>query len=673
MKKIIALLPILLLLLITACSDDEITPQERFDKYVKHWSNQEFSKMYDMSTSGSTEKYPSEKYVDRYKNIYGDLNIENLEISYEKLSEEEMDKAMEKGTAQFPFTVKMDSIAGPITFDYEATLIKEGEEEKANWFVKWDPGFIFPAIKDGGKIGLETVEPKRGEILDRNKMPLALNDIVYEIGVVPGKMGPNPEQTKQQIADLLGMSVESINSSLNADWVEPDLFVPLKKVPKTAEEKLNQLWKLSPIQGREVTGRVYPYGKAAAHLVGYVSQVTAEDLEHLDSSKYDANDVVGQRGLEQLYEEKLKGEEGVKITVSKEGEEATVLAEKPVKNGENIMTTIDAELQKKIYQSYDGEAGTTAAINPKTGETLALVSSPAFDPNDFVFGISQSKYNELQNDPQKPTLNRFASTYAPGSVIKPVSAAIGLSNGTIKPGEGVKIDGLTWSNGEGWGNYEVRRVSESNKPVDVTNALVRSDNIYFAMKAVEMGSEKYVNGLKQFGFGKELPFDYPIANSTVSSSGKINDEVLLADTSYGQGEMELSALHMALTYTPFLNDGNLIKPTLLADAEKGQVWQEQLLTSEQATVIREALRKVVAAPNGTAKGAQNADFPISGKTGTAELKKSGEESGAENGWFVGYPSNDQDILIAMMIEHTEDKGGSAYTVEKVTELLKEIK
>ncbi|MFB4167810.1 penicillin-binding transpeptidase domain-containing protein [Virgibacillus sp. JSM 102003] len=673
MKRIIALLPLLLLLIVTACSNDEVTPQERFDQYVKHWNEQEFNEMYSMSTTASTEKYAKEDYVERYKNIYGDLNVNNLKITYEKLSEEKMKTAMEKGTAQFPFSVEMETIAGPIAFDYKATLIKEGEEEDANWFVKWDPGFIFPAIQDGGEIGLSTIKPERGEILDRNNLPIALNDTVHNVGIVPGKIGSNPEQAKQKISDLLGMSVEAINSKLDAGWVEPDLFVPLKKVPKSEKKTLNQLWEISGVTEREVTGRVYPYGESLGHLVGFTGPVTAEELEDMDSGEYSANDIIGKRGLELLFEEKLRGEAGVKITVSKENQEEIVLAEKPVKHGEDVVTTIDADLQKKIYESYDGESGTAAAIHPKTGETLALVSSPSFNSNEMGFGISQSRRKELQNKPKQPLLNRFNSTYAPGSTFKPITAAIGLNNGTIVPGEGVEINGLTWSNGENWGNYQVRRVSKSNGPVDVTNALVRSDNIYFAMKAVEMGSDKYVKGLKQFGFAKDFPFEYPIEKSTISSSGKLNDEVLLADTSYGQGEVQMSALHLAMAYTPFLNEGNLLKPTILADAEKGQVWQEQLITGEQATLIQEALRKVVAAPNGTAKGADIDDLAISGKTGTAELKKSGEESGAENGWFVGYPTKDQDILISMMIENTEDKGGSAYTVETVTELLKAIK
>ncbi|GGB55145.1 penicillin-binding transpeptidase domain-containing protein [Virgibacillus dakarensis] len=673
MKKITMILSILFFVFLAACSSDEATPQDRFATYVKQWNDQKFNEMHDMLSAKSAEKYSTEQFVDRYKKIYKDLGISDLKVSFKKLGEEKLESAMDKGKATFPITVKMNTIAGPISFDYKATLVKEGEDDKENWFVQWDPGFIFPEIKDGGEIGIQTEVPKRGEILDRNKMPLAINDIAYEIGIIPEKLGDNPEAMKKKIAGLLDMSVDGIDAALNADWVEPNLFVPLKKVPKTKEAVLNQLWELDPVTEREVTGRVYPAGEAAAHLVGYVGKITAEELEKQEPGEYTANDTIGKRGLEQLYEDQLKGEQGVTITVSKEGEDDVVLAEKPVKDGENIQTTIDVDLQEKIYSSYDGEAGTTAAVNPKTGETLALVSSPAFNPNKMLYGVSQSELGKLQDDPQKPMINRFSATFAPGSVMKPITAAAGLNNGSIDPDKGIEINGLDWSNGKGWGDYKVHRVSSSDGPVDLTDALVRSDNIYFAMKAVDMGAEAFAKGLKQFGFGEDVPFEYPIETSTISESGKFADEVQLADSSYGQGQIQMSPLHLAMAYTSFLNDGKMLKPVLLGNEKTGQTWKEGLVTSDQANVIKDALRKVVDSPKGTAKGAKNADFAISGKTGTAELKKTADDkSGQENGWFVAYPTEEQDILIAMMIEHTEYKGGSSYAVKKVTNILKDF-
>src|SRR5699024_8462306 len=363
------------------------------------------------------------------------------------------------------------------------------------------------------------------------------------------------------------------------------------------------------------------------------------------------------------------GENGMKIVVTNEGEEDVVLAETPKKDGEDIEITINSFVQQEVYESYGKEAGTASAIDPKTGETLALVSSPALDPHDFAYGISQDKREQLENDAQQPLLNRFSATFAPGSVMKPISAAIGLNDGSLDPNEGIEINGLTWDNG--WEDYQVKRVSESNKPVDLPDALKRSDNIYFAMKAIDAGIDNYTKGLHNFGFGEEFPFAYPFTQSSISADGEIDNEVLLANTSYGQGEIEISSLHLALAYTPFLNDGNMLKPTLLTSEKTGEIWKEDLLSKEDAELVQDILHQVV--EDGTATKAQRDDFDISGKTGTAELKVSSDAKGHDNGWFVGYPTDDQDILIAMMIEKVEDLGASGYVASQVADLLVEIK
>ena len=214
-------------------------------------------------------------------------------------------------------------------------------------------------------------------------------------------------------------------------------------------------------------------------------------------------------------------------------------------------------------------------------------------------------------------------------------------------------------------------MSQTDQPVDLADALIRSDNIYFAMQAVEMGIDSFVSGFEAYGFGEEIPFTYPLTESTISSTGEIDNEVLLANTSYGQGEIEVSSLHLAVAYTPFLNNGDMIKPTLLIDDDTKQVWKEQLISSDDAKLIKDILSDVVM--KGTASTAKRDELKISGKTGTAELKLSSDEAGEENGWFVGYPTDDEDILIAMMIEGVEDLGGSGYPAGKVADVLIEIK
>ncbi|GEN29931.1 penicillin-binding protein [Cerasibacillus quisquiliarum] len=673
MKRALLIFVLLAIAMMSACSDNNISsPNDRFDEYVSAWEKQQFDKMYAMLTSESKSTYPTEQFIDRYQKIYQDLQITDPKITFKKLGKKDLKKAKKDGKITIPFQVELNSVAGPITFNYNASFIQEvvdKEKSKKDWFLKWDPGFIFPDIKDGSEIGLEIVEPARGEILDRNKMPLALNGIMVEIGIIPKNLGPHAEENKQRLANLLNMSVEMIDKLLDQNWVQPEYFVPIKKVSVENEALINQALMIEGVTKRDVTGRIYPGGKATAHLVGYISQATREELEKLDKSRYRPGDMIGKSGLEKLFEDRLKGERGAKIFVKKGETEKKVIAEKPVKDGENISITIDINLQERIYNSYNGAAGTAAAIHPKTGETLALVSSPAYDPNEMVYGISQEKWDALQNDPNKPLLNRFAATYAPGSVIKPITAAIGIKNGTLKPEEGLTINGQTWSNGKGWGDYKVRRVSTTNAPVDLDDALVRSDNIYFAMQAVRMGSKAYVKGLKEFGVGEKFPYTYPIQDSTISTSGDIDHEVLLANTSYGQGEIEFSSLHLATAYSAFLNEGDIIQPTLLLSEETGQVWKENVLAKEDVKFIQDGLRHVVT--KGTARAINNAKVDISGKTGTAELKVSADQKGDENSWFIGYPTKSQDFIIAMMMEKTQTKERGIVT-KNVAEIIEYV-
>lgn len=671
MRKTTALILLFLsiIFLITACSQEQESPDKELHTYINHWSNESFGEMYNSLSEDAKSNLGKEDFTERYEKIYTDMEIQDIEVTYDELTKEEIRQAYDEGTVTIPFHASMTSLAGPITFDYEAELQLIENDDDEEWVIDWNPGFIFPALKDGGKISFQSESPERGSILDRDSIPLAMNDMVYEIGIIPEKLPADPTAELTQIANILETSVSSIESALSEDWVEPGLYVPITKVPKSKEDTLVKLWEIDSIERREAEGRVYPLGESAAHLVGYVGGVTAEDIENAEPGTYGPHDVIGKRGLEHVYEETLKGERGIKIVVINEGEEDVVLAEKPTIDGEDVKVTIHSYMQNEIYKSYGKEAGTAAAIDPKTGETLALVSSPSFDPHDFAYGIGQNKREELENDNQQPLLNRFTATYAPGSVMKPISAAIGMKDGSLDPSQGIEINGLTWDNG--WNDYQVRRVSESFKPVDLADALIRSDNIYFAMKAIDAGIESYTKGLENFGFGEEFPFPYPYTTSSISADGTIDNEVLLANSSYGQGEIEMSALHLAIAYTPFLNEGNMLRPTLLTSEETGEVWKENILSKEDAKLVEDILFEVV--DKGTAKKAQRDDFDISGKTGTAELKVSADAKGHDNGWFVGYPTEDQDILIAMMIEKVENIGASGYVASQVADLLVEIK
>ncbi|MGG5255162.1 penicillin-binding transpeptidase domain-containing protein [Neobacillus sp. SM06] len=660
MKKWLAfLLTFAVLVSVAAGCSNNPTPQDRLAEYVKLWNQQKFDKMYGLLSTNAKKSISQKDFVNRYKKIYRDLQITDLKVDFQKTKD---DKQAKEATASYTYSAQMNSIAGKIQFTNKANLKKEDKD----WYINWDTSYIFPQLKKGDRVGVSTTAPKRGEILDRNGNPMAVNGQAYEVGVVPGKLGEQKDVMIAQLASLLQMTPEQINKAITASWVKPEYFVPLKKVALDDQARIAELIKLEPVQTKKVTARIYPYKEAAAQLIGYIGQITADELAKLKDKGYNAQDEIGKRGLEQVFDEQLKGQRGVKITVIKQNGTDETLAEKPVEDGKNITLTIDGAVQQKIFAEMNGEAGTAAAMNPMTGETLALVSSPSFDPNQAAIGFSADEWKALQDNPQKPLATRFKQVYAPGSVMKPITASVGLATGKINPGEAIAINGLKWQKDQSWGNYFVTRVHQAS-PVDLEKALVYSDNIYFAQAALKIGKEPFSAGLKKFGFTETLDYPFPLETSQI---GQLANDIALADSGYGQGQIQMNIVHLMAAYTPLLNGGNLMKPVLLQDDPKSQVWKQQVITAEQANLLSGMLRKVVADPNGTAHRAEIPGYPISGKTGTAEIKQKQGETGTENGWFVAYSPN---LMMAMMIENVQGRGGSQVPVEKVKNLFTQMK
>lgn len=669
-KKFSIFLALAVLLFLAGCQQ-QATPEDRLKEYIEHWNNGEFSEMYTAYlNSGTKEAYASEDFVERQQKLYEDLAIENVEVTYTNPDEDA--KWDTEKPADFPVQVKMDTLAGPVEFEKTMTLLFETKEETEDWFVEWDPSFIFEQLEKGDEVQVSTTKSVRGEILDRNEQPIAINGTGFNIGVVPENF--TEASAKDDLANVLGISVASIDEKLGQSWVQDNQFVPISKAAKNDTELLEKATAISGVTYQETAMREYPYGEALGHLSGYIGPITAEKLEELKDQGYTNTDSIGRRGLEQILEERLHGANGVKIVIAKQGEngEKVTVAETPAENGETIILTIDAELQKSTYESMNGEAGTSAAINPETGETLVLASSPAYDPNEYMLGISESRFKELSEDPLNPLFNRFGAAYAPGSTIKPLTAAIGMEAGALDPAQGLQIDGATWQKDGSWGDYRVSRLHpEAPNPIDLNKALVYSDNIYFARQALEMGNETFVAGLKNFGFGEAIPFALELQPSQISNEGTLGSEGQLADTSFGQGQMLTNILHLAAMYQPFLTDGTMYKPLLYMDEEKGQVWKEGLLSAENAAILRNGMRNVVV--DGYAQSANSSSVKVAGKTGTAELKGAIGEEGQENGFFVAYDSEKPDFILAMMIESIEDNGGSDYVAGFAAKVFEEHK
>ena len=342
-KLIIFHIIIATILLLAGCTDKP-KPEDRLAEYTKLWNKQNFEQMYDYLSADTKKKITEKQFTERYEKIYKGIEIKDLQVTYKR--PEEPPKHDDKEKVKLTYSVSMNTIAGPVSYKHKATLIKEGEDEKENWYINWDASYIFPQLENGEKVSVETYPAVRGEIVDRYERGLAMNGTVAEVGIVPEQ---TTNSTVSQVANLLNLSTTEINEQLNQSWVQPGYLVPIKKLAPTETAKINQLMNIPGVSITEVEERVYPYAEATAHLIGYVGEVSAEDLKK--NKGYTANDIIGKRGLEQILESRLKGEPGAKISIHAANGTEKIIAEDKGKEGETIRLTIDAELQKDIYRA----------------------------------------------------------------------------------------------------------------------------------------------------------------------------------------------------------------------------------------------------------------------------------------------------------------------------------
>ncbi|TDF96270.1 penicillin-binding transpeptidase domain-containing protein [Paenibacillus piri] len=651
---------LLLLLLVCGCNKKVEPPADVLQAYLSDWQQQNYSGMYDRLTPKAKSSISGEEFAQRYRKIYDGIEAEHLAISANP--QETPQPAKDAAEWSSVFHVSMDTLAGALNFNYKAKLVKTGIDKETKWLIDWEPSLIFPQMAADDKVKIQTIKPERGEIWDRNGNGLAVNGSALQLGIVPGKLGELADTTKARLAEKLGIGTDAIQKKLNAAWVKPDSFVPLAFV---ADDAANEYRDMNGISFQKKPIRTYPYAEAAAHLTGYIAEINADELGKLKGQGYETGDLIGKSGMEQVFEERLRGKRGAVISVTDaNGKEKTVLAELKAVPGTTVKLTIDAELQQIIFNEIKQDAATAAAIQPASGDVLALLSSPSYDPNAFERGLSGDQYNQWNNDPRQPFLNRFSKGFAPGSSFKIVTAAIGLDTKTVDPAEQRPITGLTWSKDRSWGNYFVKRVNESS-PVDLLNALVYSDNIYFAQAALQVGSEAFIREAARFGIGEKVPIPFPVSKSQLYNTG-IKNDIQLADTGYGQGEVTMTSLHVAHVFSSLVNDGNMVYPTLLEEdkANHPSTWKNTM-TPETAAILKNDLVQAVSSPKGAGHGAYIAGASIAGKTGTAELKQSKDADGRENGWFVGFNAADPQLLVSVMIEDVKGRGGSGYVTPKV--------
>ncbi|MER2063393.1 MAG: penicillin-binding transpeptidase domain-containing protein [Alkalibacterium sp.] len=579
----------------------------RFDDYVDILVDDSISK----------EGYDSrQELADRYETIFQAIGVDELDVlEHEVLYDEEAD------TYTFNYRIGMTTVLGDTeTLAYQANII-ETEEVNA---IEWDHSLFFPNMEEGDTISLSYTEPDRGAIYDRDGNMLAGEGSAFEAGLYPAALGEGSERESrlQDIGETFNVSVDTLERLLSQNWVTEESLVPFKVVDE------GETPEVSGVLYQQTTDRLYPLGEAAAHLIGYVGDVSAEDIEN--NPMLLSGQVVGKSGLEYRFDKELRGKLGGEISlVDSEGETKEVLVENEKQDGESLRLTISSETQSELFASFDSEPGAASVMDPQTGEILALASSPSYDPQLFARGISQEEYDAYNEDADQPFLNRFTSRYAPGSTFKILSSLVLLESGTTTPDEVNTIEGLNWSpNVEGFGDRQITRVNDSVTEVNLKDALVYSDNIFFAMEALEMGSNEFVESLSHFPFGETFDLPLSMEPAQIANDNTISDVTLLADTAYGQGEILMNTIHQQVFYTPVLNHGELVYPKLLQEEGENN---DTLVSTESADLVREKLVETVTDPNGTSHLLDQLDYTVGAKTGTAEI--AGEDANETNGFL----------------------------------------
>jgi penicillin-binding protein 3 len=606
----------------TAQTYTQAFAKRQYDKAVKQVDTSHLT--------GPGWHYTAKTLAARNQAVFDRVGASDIKITNVKT------KKYDSKTYELTFTANMNTKIGKLSAQhYEAPIVKVGD----NWRIQWSPRLLFPSMDGKDTVQIDLIAATRGQIYDRNNQLLAKNGDVTQAGLVPGKLGTGADRTAnlEKIAAAWDVKVTSLETLLKQSWVTDDTFVPVKIVTDSPV--------MTGAAYQTIGSRTYPLGEAAAQLIGYVGTATADDIRK--DPTLTANSKIGKTGLEQIYDKQLRGTDGGQISIQN-GDNIHPLLTKKAVNGKSLKLTIDANQQKTAYTQLAGKAGSVVTMNPTNGELLTLASSPSYDPNAFVNGISQTDYDKYANNTSLPFLSRFAQRYAPGSTFKMLTAAIALQNKTITPDTTKSISGLKWQKDSSWGDYKVTRTVDAASE-NMTQALVNSDNIWFAQVALKMGASAYLKGLASL-FKTQADLPLTMKKAQISNSGKLASETLLADTAYGQGQLLLSPIEQAAMYSTIANGGTMQQPTLIQGTKGKRT--SSVLQANAANTVKTALTHVVSDQAGTAHNLAIDGHTIAAKTGTAELKQKQDTDGKENGFLVAMDADKNTYLTVALIEGT---------------------
>ena len=512
----------------------------------------------------------------------------------------------------------------------------------AGWYFKLQvlDHQTYAAQSEANRIKPRPIVPGRGLILDRKGRVLADNVPEFRLDVMPEEAG-DIDTLLKQLATIVPLSEDEIAAFKKArETGRSHRPVPLKLKLTEADISVFEVnrWRFPGVDVVPYFGRIYPYGDLFTHVIGYVGRVDAKDKERLGNLE-GAISHVGKSGLERYYEDSLRGKVGYeRIETNADGRPLRSLGTEPASAGQDLKLSIDLDLQRAMVEAFGTLEGTGIAVDPRTGEILAMVSLPSFDENLFVNGISHEDFKALQENPSRPQFNRAVlGGVAPGSTIKPFLALAGLDSGTRTPSDTVMSTGMFYLPGSRRGFGDSHRGGHGL--TDVRKSIYESVNTYYYKLSLDMGIDKMVKYFDLYGFGKPTGVDLSgeIAGILPSPEWKRNNmkgdrrwyPFETVNASIGQGLWKVTPLQLVQALGALANGGYLRRPHFVKETRSGPTaqWVETPLTEpvrisnspSNLQVIREGMIGTVHG-HGTATNIRSGlTYLIASKTGTAQV------------------------------------------------------
>ena len=552
----------------------------------------------------------------------------------------------------------------------------------------------FAVKAEENRIAIVPIAPNRGLILDRHGVILARNFSAYTLEITPSKLAGTLDETIDELAKLV--TIEAKDRKRFKKLVEESKrfeSVPLR-TRLTDEEVARFSAQRYRFRGVEVQARLfrqYPLGETASHVIGYIGRISRSEAaiieESDDATNYKGTDHIGKEGLEKSYEQQLHGRTGYEeVEVTAGGRAVRTLSRKPAVNGSNLILSIDIELQKVVEDAFGERRGALVAIEPSTGDILAYVSRPGYDPNLFVDGIDTQSWNELNTSLDRPMVNRpLSGTYAPGSTFKPFMALAALELGKRTPNQATYDPGYYYLGGHKFNDDVVG----GHGSVAMHKSIVVSCNTYYYELGHDMGIDMIHDFMAPFGFGQKTGID--LANEKIGvlpsqewkrkrfkgAAGRwVGGDTI--SISNGSGYNAYTPLQIAHAVANLANDGVVMKPHLVKILEDGATRARTLTVSKESyriplkqeniDFIKNAMVGVTTEAGGTGVRAfVGAQYRVGGKTGTAQvitIKKGDKYNAArlaerlrDNALFTAFaPAEQPRIAIALVVENA-GKGG----------------